>query len=101
MFAVSADPEHPRKPVSTPLPGRSTPSNYPHDFLKTHMKEDELIITSRKQWQRIHDVEVVKLVEAGVSFAVQKSEGSQHFLHGSLIKARFSCDFFGTKYEGG
>jgi hypothetical protein len=36
MFAVSTDPEHPRKPASTPLPGRFTPSNYPHDFLKTH-----------------------------------------------------------------
>ena len=35
MVAVSTAPEHARKPASTPLPGRFTPSNYPHDFLKT------------------------------------------------------------------
>ena len=35
MFAVSTVPEHARTPASTPLPGRFTPSNDPHDFLKT------------------------------------------------------------------
>ena len=35
MFAVSTATEHARKPVSTPLPGRFTPSSDPHDFLKT------------------------------------------------------------------
>ena len=35
MVAVSTAPEHARKPAPTPLPGRFTPSNDPHDYLKT------------------------------------------------------------------
>lgn len=39
MFAVSCNPGNAPKPASTPLLGRFTRSNYPHEFLKTPLKK--------------------------------------------------------------
>jgi hypothetical protein len=47
MFADFSAPANPSKPASTPLPGTFIPSNYPHDFLKTHTKEWENSVRER------------------------------------------------------